>query len=148
MGKFSKTLALILTLIVAISCLTLLSVKPASAQTPTPFPESIPIPSIPEFTVNSTNPNIINITIKNQPFLTPINGNSSDLYYNVRFKSHFGVNWIEQSFYSGSSPGTLLAQSNSSNTVLIFETNYQPGEKVDVQIDAILGYQYIYSIDY
>jgi hypothetical protein len=33
MGKIYKTLALFLTLIVAISCLTLIAVKPASAQT-------------------------------------------------------------------------------------------------------------------
>ena len=44
MGKIGKTFAIFLTLIVAMSCLTLLTVKPVNAQ-------SIPKPSVPEFTL-------------------------------------------------------------------------------------------------
>ena len=44
MGRISKTFALFLTLITVMSCLTIVMVKPPSAQ-------SIPKPSVPEFTV-------------------------------------------------------------------------------------------------
>ena len=122
MGKIGKTFALLLTLIIATSCLTILMVKPANAQT-------IPKPSVPEFTLKyvdnsydvpltytySTDPytgkevktphggnhvdnKTIDITIRNQPF-TPYNdseGNIINLSYNVRFKGHFGESgWIE-----------------------------------------------------
>ncbi len=50
MGKIGKIFALLLTLMAAISCLTLLITEPANAQSiPSPIP--IPIPTIPEFTV-------------------------------------------------------------------------------------------------
>ena len=49
-GKIGKIFALLLTLMAAISCLTLLITEPANAQSiPSPIP--IPIPTIPEFTV-------------------------------------------------------------------------------------------------
>ena len=44
MSKISKTLALFLTLIIALSCLTLLTISPANAQT-------TPKPSIPQFSI-------------------------------------------------------------------------------------------------
>jgi hypothetical protein len=47
MGNINKTFALILTLIITLSCLILLSVKPVTAQ-------AIPKPSVPEFTVKFT----------------------------------------------------------------------------------------------
>ncbi len=48
MGKIGKTFVLLLTIIVAMSCLILLIAKPANAQT-------IPKPSIPEFKLSYTN---------------------------------------------------------------------------------------------
>ena len=99
MGKIGKTFAIFLTLIIAMSCLTLLTVKPVNAQ-------AIPKPSVPEFTgkfvnasysVTTTNPytganetqQIINdsieVTIKNQPF----DHSNYQIYYNIRTKPHF-----------------------------------------------------------
>ena len=111
MGKISKTAALLLTVTVAISCLTLLPVKPANAQT-------APTPTILQFTaefvnasytVTTTNPytgqsqtqlinnNSIQITIKNQPFDYSNNGLHYQIYFNVRVKPHFSNadNWTE-----------------------------------------------------
>jgi hypothetical protein len=48
MGKISKTLALLLTVIIATSCLTLFIFKPANAQ-------STAKPSIPQFTLSFVN---------------------------------------------------------------------------------------------
>jgi hypothetical protein len=116
MGNINKTYALLLILIIAMSCLTLLTVKPTSAQT-------IPKPSAPEFTVKYvdrsydtlptydvdqytgktviTKPSehvdnrTIEIKIKNQPFtpFTDQNGNNINLLYNVRYKGSFGQEW-------------------------------------------------------
>ena len=119
MGKIPKTSALILTLIIAISCLTLLTVKPANAQT-------IPKPSVPEFTLKfvdhsydvppttttTTDPytgkqttatqagyrvynQSIYVVIKNQPF-TPYNdtnGHYINLAYAIHWKGHYGNSW-------------------------------------------------------
>ncbi len=55
MGSFRKRLAIVLVLIVAISCLSLLMVKPTSAQ-------AIPKLSVPEFTIN-----LITSSLENNP---------------------------------------------------------------------------------
>jgi hypothetical protein len=133
MGRTSKTFALILMLIIVMSCLTLVVVKPANAQT-------IPKPSVPEFTLkfldNYYHPTI-EITIKNQVYPTTINDSEVKLYYNLRSKSHPAENWSEQYVVS---PSTLTVQSNSQYTQLTYTPNYPTGEKVDLQVEAILGY--------
>src|SRR5512138_1279460 len=116
MGNLSKSSAFALIILVAISSLALLAFKPASAQT-------IPNPSVPEFTVRyadfsydvsptygidqytgktiivkmaeHVDNKTIELTVKNQPF-TPHNdssGNPIDLYYNFRFKGSYGSAW-------------------------------------------------------
>ncbi|MGD6852899.1 MAG: hypothetical protein ACQCN6_12645 [Candidatus Bathyarchaeia archaeon] len=125
MGRTNKTYTLILTLIIATSCLTMLNAKPADAQT-------IPKPSVPNFdialidssyeipptsTVNPYNGEVtteagrhvesrtIQISVKNQPF-TPftVQWQSGDqtydktvyLHYEVRWKGHFETEWHQQ----------------------------------------------------
>jgi hypothetical protein len=108
MGNISKCSALLLTLIIATSCATLLAINPSTAQT-------ISTPSVPEFTVKfvpstysvtTSNPytgessttqcdnNTIEIAITNQDY-TYSNGSSFYLYYNIRTKGHFEENWTE-----------------------------------------------------
>ena len=105
MNRTSKSFAVFIILIMAISNLSLIIVKPASAQ-------SILKPSIPEFmvkfvnssySVTTINPytganetqqiinNSIKITINNQLF----DNSNNQLYYNVRAKPHFAENWTE-----------------------------------------------------
>lgn len=114
MGRIGKAFALFLALIIAMSCLTLLMAKPAFAQT-------IPTPSVPEFTVkfvdasynvapsSSINPytgqnvtvegyhvenRTIELIIKNQPFVSyNSNGENVSFYLNVREKGHYEENW-------------------------------------------------------
>lgn len=119
MGKIGKTVALILTLTIAMSCLTLLVVNPVNAQTITKpaMPEfslkyvdySYDIPSeygIDQFTGQKivTRPGqhidnrTVQIIIKNQPFnnFTDFSsGKAIDLFYNVRFRGAFTYNWTE-----------------------------------------------------
>jgi hypothetical protein len=161
MGTIGKTSALILTLIVAMSCLTLLTVKPVNAQT-------IPKPSVPEFSLkyvkasyikvdqytgaskevdNST----IEVTIKNQPFspqfYTSANTNTS-LFYNIQVKGHYADNWTEvYNSYNYSYPlGTTVytfydypVQSNSEYTTLSLPANYPANSKVDFRLQAIIA---------
>jgi hypothetical protein len=106
MGKIGKTFALLLTLIIATSCLTILMVKPANAQT-------VPKPSVPEFTLKFINSSYsvvdpytgisqqidnssIEVTIRNQQFAYTFNGSVYHLYYNIRTKPHFGGDWTER----------------------------------------------------
>ena len=102
MGTKSKSFALTLTLIVAMSCMTSLTVKPANAQTIS----GIPQPSVPEFALSflnfSYNQGVnyilnesIGVSIHNQPF-TPyyIDVHIVDLSYKMRWKTQLtGDNW-------------------------------------------------------
>ena len=122
MGCLTKNLVSVLILTMAISCLTLTMIKPSNAQTATSSP--IPIPSVPEFTVQLIGPPFIvnttysfdqdtgkivpqigftnqhsylEIKIKNQQF-TPFdqNGNTVQILYNLRIKqSNETDTWVE-----------------------------------------------------
>ncbi len=95
MSSISKTFTLILILIVAVSSLSLITIKLASAQT-------IPKPSIPEFTVHyADRSNDVPANTSIDPFTGKTVTNpaqhienqtisSSDyLYYEIRMKGHF-----------------------------------------------------------
>jgi hypothetical protein len=175
MRLLSKSLILLLLFILVIPSLSL--VKPTNAQS-IPKP-SVPVFSlkysdtfnnIPPITTSTTNPyngNIttttipeqhienkaINITIKNQPLPLTINGYTTNLYYNIRTKPHFGDFWATQSFTyfpmndtSGTVPAGyfyLWSQSSSENTTIQYSvTRLQVGDMIDVQVEAILGYNY------
>jgi hypothetical protein len=151
MGRISKTVALILTLIIAMSCLTLLVVKPSSAQSTT-------TPVVPNFTAQytvntinveptyTTNPytgqnetagtnysyenKSIEVIITNQPFNNyPVKSDGItywvNLYYDVRYKGHFSTNWIDPGpgGYYIAYPGT------QNTTVLLYTTNPSPEQE-------------------
>jgi len=116
MDRTSKTFAFLLILIIAMSCLTLLAVKPANAQ-------AIPKLSVPEFTVRYvdssyyvppiygideysgekvqtgggfTNYNkTVELSIKPQPFTPYVDseGHDVNLEYIVEYRGHFGEEW-------------------------------------------------------
>jgi hypothetical protein len=111
MSGLSKWFALFFILIIAISGLSLMMVKPANAQT-------IPTSTTPQFTVKFVNAsytmtttnsytgqsqtqlinnNSIEIMIKNQPFDYSNNGLPYQIYFNVRVKPYFSNtdNWTE-----------------------------------------------------
>jgi hypothetical protein len=144
MGSWGKSFKLILILIIALSSLSLLMVKPASAQTgQTPnYSDYIPTPSVPEFNLSfvqsfytkmvtdpgtgityQVNNNTIEIIIRNQPF-SPYNyswtyrnttvNSSTSLGYDVQAKRHYSQNWTEV-YVSGSYP----TQSNSSDYTVL-----------------------------
>ena len=143
----NKNLAIVLILIMAVSSLSLLMVKPASAQ-------SIPKPSVPEFTLKYvdysydvpptygidqfTGKNVIinngyhidNRTIvfkvKNQHFTshTDSNGNVINLYYNFKGKGHFGDQW---SLFPFSNEPSYLYPSTNGQSTWRYSDNYPSG---------------------
>ncbi|XHH09728.1 MAG: hypothetical protein ACFCUE_03635 [Candidatus Bathyarchaeia archaeon] len=140
MGKIGKISALILSLIVALPCLTLLTVDTANAQTVPKTPEftlkliahpydKAPITSIDPYTgktivaqegYHSDNKSI-EITIKNQEFIPykDSNGHGINLMYNIRWKGHFDTtdNW---SYFAG----TATRQEYSSDYFRPSSTQY------------------------
>jgi hypothetical protein len=133
------------------------------------FAQSITKPSVPEFTLkladhsydvpatysidphtgqNITHPGYhvenktVDITIKNQPFVSSINGTTYQLYYNVRHKGSFEDTWTELSWTEYTS-GTLVPQSNSQYTVISYSTQSYPiNASLDFQIQALMGCYY------
>jgi hypothetical protein len=165
MGKTNKTYAICLTLIVFMSCLTLLTVKPINAQT-------APTPSVPKYTlqyvdgsydiptthtidpytgetithqgyrVNQTN---FEMVIENQ--LNPID----NLYYAIEVKGHYSTEWI--SFFDLSES---LPRQDPSTTQTIIQLgilseggldlegahksiNIPAGGKEDIRVQALIG---------
>lgn len=107
--RMNEKIVLALILVMALSTLSMTTVKSASAQ-------SIPTPSGPTFTlkliqasydVTTTNPysgtvtttqvdnSTIQVTIKNQPFTYSYNGTTYSLYYDVQTKGHFENDWTD-----------------------------------------------------
>ena len=143
MGRLSKSFALLLVLLMALSSLSLLIIKPACAQ-------SIPQPSVPEFMLklvqdsfNVPIPYSIEVTIKNQPFIYSFGGITYNLYYNLRFKDHSGQVWtdlyqpgkIEDGHYINTTD--YPPQSNSEYTILSFDLS---GAQLDFQVEALVGH--------
>lgn len=128
MGRISKTFALLLTLITAISSLTILTINPANAQNPSPTP--YPIPSTPYFSITITNSSYfvpvtystdpstgqeianksyysgyvdalnVTIQIENQPLALSIKSNEySGFKYFIELKPHNSANWTSLTGY-------------------------------------------------
>lgn len=164
MGTTSKTSALFLTLIIAMSFLTLLIVKPVNAQS------IIPRPSVPQFslkladhsydvppvTTTTSDPytgeqvthttsgyhvekKTIDVIIQNQFLdISVKNAINSSIYYNMRYKGHYESTWKELSWNQGNS-GTLVIQSDSQTTVIsIPSTGYPDNAQLDFQVQALV----------
>ena len=138
--SISKSFVLILIGIIAISCVSLLTIKSASAQT-------TPRPSVPEFTANIADTNL-EVKIKNQP-LTPFeNGSSPGLYYMFRFKDNNTRvgHWDYDPIYYvlPSTIGGYYKASDSDFTVvsLSLEGKQFPSGQIGIQAVALIGNQY------
>jgi hypothetical protein len=161
MGRIGKILALLLTLIIIMSSLTLLTVKPVNAEPDINAP--IPIPSVPEFTIkyvdhsydvpttttSHTDPYTgevtteihqgyhvenftMDITIKNQVFPASIDGYALGMRFSIQTKGHFENDWKES---------YVDTQSTSGYTIVALSANsYPAGGTVDFRVMARLGY--------
>jgi hypothetical protein len=170
MDKTGRILALFLTLIIISSVTPLLTVNPAIGQTlanlaapeftlkyvdnsydvppvttssTDPYTGKVEYTTIPGYYVENKS---IQITITNQQF-TPYSdgqGHLINLYYNVRFKGHFGEYW-ETPFYKTIRNGEYgfteqFPQSNSQSTVIGVPSKFQKADVVDFQVQTMQGY--------
>jgi len=114
------------------------------------FAQSMPKPSVPEFTVQFVN-ETIEVKVKNQPFVsyydTSINW-SIDLYYNIRIKGNFSEDWIELYLIeevpiSSYSEYTVLSYSQIGENSYILGNRiieFPADSQVDFQVEAMIGY--------
>lgn len=141
MAMIAKFLLLFSILAFAVS--SLIIVIPTTAQ-------SSSKPSIPEFSLNVAHqndgaPTAIEIIVKNQPFTSSIdaNGNSTSLYYNVRFKGHYTSDW---NYYPANRTSCYIDASTTDYTTISFVLDSSPlgavpvGGKVDFQVQALIGH--------
>lgn len=118
-----------------------------------PYNNQTTIITIPGYHVQKVT---IDITIKNQPFPSSIDGNKSYLLFYVRTKGHYGNEWA---YPYGDAINSYPVQSNSDFTVLSLPTSYgvtspygentedlHVGDEIDFQVKAILAYGFNYSI--
>jgi hypothetical protein len=141
MGNIRKSLAIILTAMMALSCLSLSIIKPANAQT-------IPKPSVPEFTIKNVADDGLQIEIQNQPYIP--NGHAlSGIFYDFRYKWHESTTWHHpepdpSKWYrqyiaeSGPTSVTTLVDSINSFYERLGDTS---SHQLDVQVRVINGYQ-------
>jgi hypothetical protein len=150
----SKTFALGLTVLIILSCLTLLTVKPANAQ-------SLPTPSVPEFTAKFvdhsytvpakthvdpytgeqiTDPSYIvknetiDVTIKNQPFAST--EAITYLCYNIREKGYFENTWTELYHITNRTNDNTLIRASNSDYTIISLPKVAPNGQIDFQVKA------------
>lgn len=160
MRKTSRACALFLTLIIALSCLTVLTVKSASAQSSDvnnailspPSDSNIPTPAVPTFTVQAVNSTNFDVIISNQPF-TPLNVTGQgpvQFLYSIRV-GPIGItadsNWTWLYDALGGYPNQ---SGNQTTTITISLTNgnHQYGEPLPInlnsplliEVQAIIGY--------
>jgi hypothetical protein len=115
-------------------------VAPTTTSTTDPYNNKSTTTTIPGYHIQNIT---IDLKIKNQPFPTSIDGNTSYLLIDARVKGHFTENWT----YPYSSIDSYPTQSNSQYTVISFPSNYSPGDEIDFQIEAILAHRYTYYLD-
>ena len=95
------------------------------------------------------------ITIKNPDFVSSVNGTNYYLAYNVREKGHFETEWNKvylttECTLSKYNSEEFPKASNSTYTVLSISAQKYPSEaRVDVQVQAIVGYaSQVYVLEY
>lgn len=141
MGNTNRTWASILITVIAFSCISLLAVTPANAQTAAK-------PSAPEFTVQVIDGGY-QIDILNQP-VVPNGHDTAGIFYNIRIKSHTADNWVNTTVPDptqgkrgyipeiGQSGYTTLR--NDFNSIrLLLNLSSEP-QQIDFQVEAINGY--------
>jgi hypothetical protein len=137
MARIGKYFRLCIVVILAVS--SLIMVEFVSAQ-------SIPKPSVPEFTLKIVAHQSIEVTIKNQPFTSfSANGSTVSLSYQIQIKVHYAVDsqWQYYSFDNTITPaqaGWYLSPSNSEYTVISVPSDYESGGQLDFRVRALIGY--------
>jgi len=93
----------------------------------------------------------IQFTIQNQPFISYIQSNGIHIFYDFRFKGHFGTtwnyypSWVNNSIYPNAVSAPYYTASSSNVTVISINLNdlgigiLPAGSQVDFQVQAMMG---------
>jgi hypothetical protein len=126
---------------------------------------TVPKPSVPEFTiklVDASSPETVtyqvnpytgeteshtrialydlkmHIIVKNQPYPGTVDGNTTELQYNVRVKGHFSEAW-EPLGVESASPQTAPPDGSGTTELVLPAGQFVSGAQVDVQVEAVSG---------
>ena len=108
-------------------------VPPTTKTTTDPYTNKTTTTIIPGYHVKDQK---IELTIKNQPYPTNIDGNKTLLTYHIQTKPHFSENW------KIATQITQWLADGSGFTVKSFQADYRAGDQVDFRVQAILEYEY------
>ncbi len=92
------------------------------------------------------------VTIKNQAFVSSVNGTKYYMYYNVEYRGHFGGGWEGADFREEFTMEEFLSDgfpraSDSDYTVLYFRANKYPDNgQLDVIVQARIGYEAVIQV--
>jgi hypothetical protein len=120
-------------------------VPPTTSSTTDPYTGKTVTTTTPGYRVEEKS---IQITVTNQPFTpyTDEHGNSINLFYNVRYRGHFGdeSSWITP-FYKTIRNGEYgftqkNPQSNSQYTLITVPSEFRAGDVIDFQVQTMEGY--------
>jgi hypothetical protein len=162
MDKVSKSLCLLLFMILAASCLLIIqpSYAQAGAQPSAPrftakfVDASYDVPTTTTSTMDpytgkttiTTNPGYhvnarsLEVIIENQQFPSSVDGIWADLRYQVAIKGHYQKEWYpeDQQYYGREGIDLLPIQSSSKFTTLHFPADYPTGGQIDIRVQALL----------
>lgn len=114
-------------------------VPPTTTSTTNPYNNKTATTTIPSYHVKNIT---IDLTVKNQPCPSNIEGNKSYLLYFVRTKGHYAQDYSENYL---TTPDAVQS-SSSGYTVISFPAEcYSVGDEVDFQVKAILAYECTYT---
>ncbi|XHH07954.1 MAG: hypothetical protein ACFCUE_10295 [Candidatus Bathyarchaeia archaeon] len=107
------------------------NVPPETTSITDPYNGNVTTSTVPGYYVTK-----YEIELKIQNIYCPpnVNGHSSELYYNVRHKGAYGTQWTESS--------EPIKADNGQYTVIYFDAPYRVDDKVDFQVEALIGYHY------
>ncbi len=123
MGKIGNGFSLLLVVVLATSSVIIF--ETARAQT---------TPPLPEFSITVETQQTVVVTINNSY------EHNTYTFYNIRAKDHLSNNWTEffdAHTYTATNPRGYISSSNSENTTVNLQINYEPGSQVDFQMEAI-----------
>ncbi|MGD2066120.1 MAG: hypothetical protein PVI43_02990 [Candidatus Bathyarchaeota archaeon] len=91
------------------------------------------------------------IKIKNQEFVSSVNGTKYHMAYKIAYKGHFGEEWKENYFESQCTMTRYLSKgfpkaSNSDYTVLRIPADYSHGVRLDVKVQAYIGHEAVITV--
>jgi hypothetical protein len=108
-------------------------VPPQPTSSTDPYTNKTTTTTIPGYHVKNQT---IELTIKNQPYPTNIDGNKTSLTYLIQIKPHFSEDWETET-------RTSQAPADGEGfTVNSFQTYYRVGDQVDFRVQAILEYEH------